>query len=151
MYAMWGMTASLQVRKTLAKCGLDVMGTANELKRRLAEHVMAEAGSAAGGGSGGGGGVVEQALACGDDYLALLSLGAGGVALTAASPAADLRRAYLKLAVRISGGRVVVVCLCVCVCVCVCVFVCICTCVLRVCAYYVCEYMFVRVCFSVCA
>ena len=115
-----------EVRKTLAASGLDCIGSMNELKRRLAEHVIASSGggsgagagsAASGGGSGagvgsaasGGGGVggnaalIKQVLEAADDYAALLSL--SGAPITAASPLAEMRKAYLRLSMRVHPDK----------------------------------------------
>ena len=116
-----------EVRKTLAASGLDCIGSMNELKRRLAEHVIASsgggggagagsaasgggsgagAGSAASGGGGGGGGnaaLIKQVLEAADDYAALLSL--SGAPITAASPLAEMRKAYLRLSMRVHPDK----------------------------------------------
>ena len=116
-----------EVRKTLAQCGQDVMGNANELKRRLADYLktQAAAGSAStasaasassassssagdGGSHGGGGGLngaalIRSALDCGDNYAALLSL--SGTPVSARSPVPELRRAYLKLSLALHPDK----------------------------------------------
>ena len=115
-----------EVRKTLAGAGLDCIGSLNELKRRLADYVLQQGGgngsssssgssssgsssssssSSSSGASGGGSNValIKQVVEAADDYLALLSL--SGLALTAASPIADLRKAYLKLSIRVHPDK----------------------------------------------
>ena len=114
-----------QVRKELARGGLDCIGNPNELKRRLAEHRRAAggggagagagAGAAAGAGAGAGAGgasgaggadaLIKAVLARADDPAALLSLGAGGLAITASTPEVDLRRAYLRLSLKIHPDK----------------------------------------------
>ena len=106
------------VRKTLAQNGLDCMGNKDELVRRLADHLRslkassAEAssgGAAAGGGaaSGGGGARLIQSIIAkadaGEDDAAILSL--SGVEVSSSSPAAVLRKAYLKLSLKIHPDK----------------------------------------------
>ena len=106
------------VRKTLAQNGLDVMGNKNELVRRLADHLRsvkvlsadaAGGGGAGGGASGGSGGagrliqaIIEQAEAGAED-AAILSL--SGVSISSASSTADMRKAYLKLSIKIHPDK----------------------------------------------
>ena len=103
------------VRKTLAQNGMDCMGNKDELVRRLADHlrsVKASSASAASDGaaaSGGGGGgarliqaIIEKADA-GEDDAAILSL--SGVEVSSSSGTSDMRKAYLKLSLKIHPDK----------------------------------------------
>jgi hypothetical protein len=108
------------VRKTLAQNGLDCIGNKDELVRRLADHLRSlkassveespggAAASSGGGGGGNGGGtrliqsIITKADA-GEDDAAILSL--SGIAISSSSSTADMRKAYLKLSVKIHPDK----------------------------------------------
>ncbi len=109
-----------KVRKTLAQNGLDCIGNKDELVRRLADHLRslkassaeassggAAASSGGGGGSGGGGTRLIQSIItkadAGEDDAAILSL--SGIAISSSSSTADMRKAYLKLSVKIHPDK----------------------------------------------
>lgn len=111
------------IRKTLASNGLDVMGTKDELVRRLADHLVsvkaatgsgagaaaASSSAGAGGGGGGAGGAARliQAIIdrseAGSTNAALLSL--SGIDVDANSSTADMRKAYRKLSVKVHPDK----------------------------------------------
>jgi hypothetical protein len=113
----------VEVRKTLARAGLDVIGNSNDLKRRLAEFNMRNGGGgaaapgaapASGGtggaslseaASGGSEGLFKAILAVSDDPAAVLTLGAGGATLTSISAPGDVRKAYLRLSMRVHPDK----------------------------------------------
>ena len=96
-----------EVRKELARAGLDVIGNANELRRRLGDHRISAGGASGAGGAGPGGidALIAAVLARADDPAALLSLGAGGAVVSAATPEAELRRAYLRLSLKVHPDK----------------------------------------------
>ena len=120
------------LRKALAQAGQSPMGDKDELIRRLRDHMVSQgqgsSGGAGGGGgtsassssggggggssassSGGGGGgggakaVIARVNELAGDYGAILSL--SGSAITAASPTAAMRKAYLKLSLKIHPDK----------------------------------------------
>lgn len=103
------------VRKTLAQAGMDVIGNKPELQLRLMAHLVAQrdvsvpadaTAPVPGADSGAklsNAALIKSALACGDDYLALLSL--GGEPLSCESPVAALRRSYLRLSLRLHPDK----------------------------------------------
>jgi hypothetical protein len=109
------------IRKTLAGAGLNVMGSKDELVRRLADHLRQlnhdNSGDAAGGGdgaaapapapaAGGGARLVASVLAAsgrGEDSAAILSL--AGAVISAASTTAEMRKAYRRLSVKVHPDK----------------------------------------------
>lgn len=106
-----------EVRKTLAQAGLDVIGNQPELRQRLVAHLDAQARAAhasldvspaprdsEASDAPSNAAIIQAALACGDDYAALLSL-AGGEPVTPDSPVAVMRRAFLRLSLKLHPDK----------------------------------------------
>jgi hypothetical protein len=100
-----------EVRKTLAAAGLDVIGNQPELRRRMVDHLIALSAASTPGAvaatndtsPNSNAALIKAAQACGDDYAALLSL--AGEPVSVSSPAAVLRRSFLKLSVRLHPDK----------------------------------------------
>ena len=103
-----------EVRKTLAQAGLDVIGNQPELRQRLVAHLDTQARAAHASldesaapearDAPSNAAIIQAALACGDDYAALLSL-AGGEPITPDSPVAVMRRAFLRLSLKLHPDK----------------------------------------------
>ena len=95
------------LRKTLAQAGLSPMGDKPELVLRLAAHLKSMSEDAGGGDSGGGGGgsdkLILEVIESVDDYAGLLSL--SGLAISKQSSTADMRKAYLKLSLKVHPDK----------------------------------------------
>ena len=106
-----------EVRKLLGAAGGDIIGNQAELKLRLAKHMReqqestepssAQSASSSSSSSSSisatNASIIKSVLECADDYASLLSL--SGVTVTASSPQAELRRAYLRLSLKVHPDK----------------------------------------------
>jgi len=117
-----GALSAAEVRRLCVAAGVSIIGNAAELKTALATHMREEAASAAPAAAAASSSssssssssaaapsgatnsaTVKAVIAAGEDYAALLSL--SGIAVTAASPAAELRKAYLRLSLKVHPDK----------------------------------------------
>jgi hypothetical protein len=109
-----------EVRKLLGAAGGDIIGNQAELKLRLAKHMReqhvsestatsnAQPASSSSSSSSSSlpasnASVIKNVLECADDYASLLSL--SGVTVTASSSQTELRRAYLRLSLKVHPDK----------------------------------------------